>query len=382
MLLSLQYLHFPQQSIGMENLGVDGEMKKLISELSHGRDAAAQLQMILNGPAPPPTRSDQEACELLVQNVLSSYEKVLTMLNSESSTANTTRAAVPPSPAGATFGIQSSSSLSGSPHSEDSDRDGDGSRKRKAPRWTQKIKVCKGSEPEGHVDDGYSWRKYGQKEIHGSRYPRAYFRCAHRHTQGCLATKHVQRSDEDPNIFDITFRGKHACKQFQPGNSSPPPLPPLLIPPQNQEPIISAMESQLVINPFTKQAQRLSGDVLKVETGNLNNAHQENNLLFNYFDLSSLSSNPKNDHYSFQPYDQNFGWNVPSGGFGLIDGGGSQNVELKSELAASSEASRITPPPSRAVQTTNLSFVDQGFPFVTMGFDSNFTFGDHDDFFP
>ncbi|CAH9111157.1 unnamed protein product, partial [Cuscuta europaea] len=217
-------------------------MKKLISELSLGRDAAAQLQVILNGPPPP--RSDQETCEQLVQNVLSSYEKVLAMLNSESSTANTTRTAVPPSPAGATFGIVSSSSLSGSPHSEDSDRDGDGSRKkRKAPRWTQKVKVCKGSELEGNVDDGYSWRKYGQKEIHGTRYPRAYFRCAHRHTQGCLATKHVQRSDEDPNIFDITFRGKHACKQFQPGSGSPPPPPPLLIPPQNQEPIISPMES-------------------------------------------------------------------------------------------------------------------------------------------
>ncbi|KAI3923035.1 hypothetical protein MKW92_006966 [Papaver armeniacum] len=58
-----------------------------------------------------------------------------------------------------------------------------------------------------------SWRKYGQKDIFGAAHPRAYFRCAHRVAQGCLSNKQVQRSDEDPSIFDVTYQGLHTCNQ-------------------------------------------------------------------------------------------------------------------------------------------------------------------------
>ncbi|MBA0621819.1 hypothetical protein Godav_007411 [Gossypium davidsonii] len=36
-------------------------------------------------------------------------------------------------------------------------------------------------------------------------------RCTHRNVQGCLATKQVQRSDDDPTIFDVAYRGRHTC---------------------------------------------------------------------------------------------------------------------------------------------------------------------------
>lgn len=42
---------------------------------------------------------------------------------------------------------------------------------------------------------------------------RGYYRCTHRHSQGCLATKQVQRCDEDPTIFEVTYRGRHTCSQ-------------------------------------------------------------------------------------------------------------------------------------------------------------------------
>lgn len=42
---------------------------------------------------------------------------------------------------------------------------------------------------------------------------RAYYRCTHRHTQGCLATKQVQQSDEDQSVFHITCKGRHTCNQ-------------------------------------------------------------------------------------------------------------------------------------------------------------------------
>lgn len=42
---------------------------------------------------------------------------------------------------------------------------------------------------------------------------RSYYRCTFRNTQNCCATKQVQRSDGDPTIFDVTYRGEHTCSQ-------------------------------------------------------------------------------------------------------------------------------------------------------------------------
>lgn len=42
---------------------------------------------------------------------------------------------------------------------------------------------------------------------------RGYYRCTHRNVQGCLATKQVQKSDEDPKICEITYKGRHTCTQ-------------------------------------------------------------------------------------------------------------------------------------------------------------------------
>lgn len=42
---------------------------------------------------------------------------------------------------------------------------------------------------------------------------RGYYKCKHRVTQGCLATKQVQRSDGDPLLFHVAYHGEHACLQ-------------------------------------------------------------------------------------------------------------------------------------------------------------------------
>ncbi|KAI3859720.1 hypothetical protein MKX03_031234 [Papaver bracteatum] len=81
------------------------------------------------------------------------------------------------------------------------------------PRWTEKVRVCELTGFEGPPDDGYSWRKYGKKDILNTNYPRAYYRCAHRDVQGCFAKKLVQRTDEDPSLFSVTYCGKHTCIQ-------------------------------------------------------------------------------------------------------------------------------------------------------------------------
>lgn len=39
-------------------------------------------------------------------------------------------------------------------------------------KWSEQVKVCSGNMVEGPLSDGYSWRKYGQKDILGANHPR------------------------------------------------------------------------------------------------------------------------------------------------------------------------------------------------------------------
>ncbi|XP_019085601.1 PREDICTED: WRKY transcription factor 55-like [Camelina sativa] len=63
-------------------------------------------------------------------------------------------------------------------------------------------------------DDNYTWRKYGQKGILCSTFPRAYYRCTHQKLYKCPAKKQVQRLDEDPYTFRVTYRSTHTCHLF------------------------------------------------------------------------------------------------------------------------------------------------------------------------
>ncbi|URD77343.1 hypothetical protein MUK42_05885 [Musa troglodytarum] len=73
------------------------------------------------------------------------------------------------------------------------------------------------------LDDGYRWRKYGQKVVKGNPNPRSYYKCT---TVGCPVRKHVERACHDLRAVIITYEGKHshdvpaACGSGGQGSSS------------------------------------------------------------------------------------------------------------------------------------------------------------------
>ncbi|KAI3884748.1 hypothetical protein MKW92_005693 [Papaver armeniacum] len=150
----------------------------ILNELTQAKELPEQLQFGLDS-------ATSTAANLLLPQILSSFENTLSMLT----------------------GIQSQ--ITGS----ETDVIPSDSPPKTLQRWTEQVRVCEHTGLEGPLDDGYSWRKYGQKDILGANYPRGYYRCTHSNAQGCSARKQVQRSDEDSSMFSVTYCGRHTCTQ-------------------------------------------------------------------------------------------------------------------------------------------------------------------------
>ncbi|GMH44314.1 hypothetical protein BSKO_12248 [Bryopsis sp. KO-2023] len=56
------------------------------------------------------------------------------------------------------------------------------------------------------LEDGYKWRKYGQKDIKGSANPRSYYKCTF---MGCTCRKQVEKSAEDADCWTVAYEGGH-----------------------------------------------------------------------------------------------------------------------------------------------------------------------------
>ncbi|KAE8713467.1 putative WRKY transcription factor 26 [Hibiscus syriacus] len=57
------------------------------------------------------------------------------------------------------------------------------------------------------LDDGYRWRKYGQKVVKGNPNPRSYYKCTY---VGCSVRKHVERASHDLRAVITAYEGKHS----------------------------------------------------------------------------------------------------------------------------------------------------------------------------
>ncbi|KAG6488576.1 probable WRKY transcription factor 13 [Zingiber officinale] len=56
------------------------------------------------------------------------------------------------------------------------------------------------------LDDGYKWRKYGQKVVKNTQHPRSYYRCTQ---ENCRVKKRIERLAEDPRMVITTYEGRH-----------------------------------------------------------------------------------------------------------------------------------------------------------------------------
>jgi hypothetical protein len=65
---------------------------------------------------------------------------------------------------------------------------------------------------EKSAEDGYNWRKYGQKHVKGSENPRSYYKCTH---PNCEVKKLLERS-LDGQISEVVYKGLHNHPKPQP----------------------------------------------------------------------------------------------------------------------------------------------------------------------
>ncbi|RZC84871.1 hypothetical protein C5167_047657 [Papaver somniferum] len=121
----------------------------IIKQIIQARELVKELQAQLN--------PSFFSCHDLITRILSSVETFLSMLE----LVKMENESNPESPLGY---------VNGSPNSDLSQG---GSRKRKGiVRWTEQVRASAQTGLEGPLDDGYDWRKYGQKDILGAKHPR------------------------------------------------------------------------------------------------------------------------------------------------------------------------------------------------------------------
>ncbi|KAJ1388702.1 WRKY domain [Sesbania bispinosa] len=179
----------------MENL-----TRKAIEELVKGREVANQLRSVINEGGNDGSVITTPFAEQLVREVLMSFTNSLLLLSNPSSESVSD------------VQIRDSSKSEDSQESNckssiNKERRGCYKRRRTSQTWEK--------ESGAPIEDGHQWRKYGQKTILNTQYPRNYYRCTHKYDQDCKATKQVQRVQEDPPLFKTTYYGHHTCRTLQ-----------------------------------------------------------------------------------------------------------------------------------------------------------------------
>ncbi|KAL4556972.1 hypothetical protein LXL04_035142 [Taraxacum kok-saghyz] len=176
--------------------------KRLMAELIRGRDSTKKLQNLLRRKI---NDDGSVSADDLVMKILGSFSDSLSVLSSCGSGV--------PCPIPVSTYVGSACSGDGTCDSGESEKkpatvvkDRRGCYKR---RKTEDSRV----EIVDKIEDGYAWRKYGQKEILNATFPRCYFRCTYKN-EGCKALKQVQKLEDGSQMFHVTYYGHHTCQNI------------------------------------------------------------------------------------------------------------------------------------------------------------------------
>ncbi|KAF6162165.1 hypothetical protein GIB67_008294 [Kingdonia uniflora] len=123
-------------------------------------------------------------------------------------------------------------------------------------RKNQQKKVVFKVPAEELSTDKWAWRKYGQKPIKGSPYPRGYYRCSS--SKACLARKQVEKSCTDPTVFVVTYTADHNHPQPTHRNS-------LAGITRNKSPKPATNSKPLYNSPSSSPTTSLTGTIIEDE---------------------------------------------------------------------------------------------------------------------
>lgn len=181
------------------------EREVVITELTKGKELMLQLQKHFD-----PMK--QDVCQYLAAEVLSTYDKALSLLNGTAlrGMINKGKEVTNPAPSSSTAQLESPHLMADN-SAKSCDRPSNSRKRKTLARRTEYVQARSGEEVP--PEDGYSWRKYGQKPILGAKYPREYYRCVRSRSSNCAATKMVQRSETEPLAFEVTYGESHSCGQ-------------------------------------------------------------------------------------------------------------------------------------------------------------------------
>lgn len=111
---------------------------------------------------------------------------------------------------------------------------------------------------EGPPSDCWSWRKYGQKPIKGSPYPRGYYKCST--SKSCSAKKQVERCKTNASLLIVTYTSTH---------NHPSPKEPTQVeyPKQSEDPKQDALKIEGGGSDEPKEEDDKDQEVVNVQEG-------------------------------------------------------------------------------------------------------------------
>ncbi|XVF65954.1 hypothetical protein PTKIN_Ptkin09bG0292400 [Pterospermum kingtungense] len=252
------------QSAWSENMSSDRQ--KAIEELGRGRKLTNQLRDLLSKSSY--AGGDDEGLvgsEDLVMKILNSFANSLSILRNSGDYEDEV-SQNPNNNSNMSWGedgrkSEDSGESIKSSTSKQKNRRGCYKRRKGGESWTNDSQAL--------VDDGYAWRKYGQKAILKANHPRNYYRCTHKSDQGCQATKQVQQIEDDPPKYRTIYFGHHTCKNL-------------------------LKASQLILNSTSNGSSILLSFANNNNNNNLTNKHDDDIPFFNSFQSVKQESNEEN----------------------------------------------------------------------------------------